>query len=276
MKLKFLFIILLCICKLESECQDCRSVRSMLSLMESGIGDTLVTIWTFDDTGRLLKERHEPQPSQLYPSTSYNYANDSILGIDSVGGKILIVTNKNGFPIQTIIAKPTYSISYYATYSKEGNLQKITVHHEPLVPPSAKTSTLDTIDEVIDSILYKEGNIVSYTITTRPVKYKTIVAKHYCIYYNKPYSQAFDPTYKMLGLCIQSGGVMGIFNIQAFCMNLLQSNTDDKKNIVQTFEYQFDETGRVIEMTSTKINRFVKDNKISKWTGRTKYEYACE
>lgn len=276
MKLKFLFIILLCICKLESECQDCRSVRSMLSLMESGIGDTLVTIWTFDDTGRLLKERHEPQPSQLYPSTSYNYANDSILGIDSVGGKILIVTNKNGFPIQTIIAKPTYSISYYATYSKEGNLQKITVHHEPLVPPSAKTSTLDTIDEVIDRILYRKGNIVSYNITMVTAKHKASVKKYYCTYHHKPYSQAFDPTYKILGLCNQPDGVLGIFNIQAFCINLLKSTIDDKRNTVNTFEYQFDEKGKVIEMTSTYNHRFGKDNKIHTWIDRRKYEYACE
>ncbi len=276
MKLKLLIVVIVSIYGLQAKAQICRPVKCKLESVNPVINDTVAKVWTFDNQGRLIEDSWVPSQLPSYSSMFYSYSNDSIMGRDTVGRKILIIINKNGLPIQSIITNPTYFLSYYAIYSKEGNIQKITVHHEPLVSLPAKVPTLDTIDEVIDRILYRKGNIVSYNITMVTAKHKASVKKYYCTYHHKPYSQAFDPTYKILGLCNQPDGVLGIFNIQAFCINLLKSTIDDKRNTVNTFEYQFDEKGKVIEMTSTYNHRFGKDNKIHTWIDRRKYEYACE
>jgi hypothetical protein len=263
-KTRWLFTAMAGIVMLSSFHKHCVPVQcvTVLAMQQNGKPMSVTEFWAYDSLGRLIVDSiNEPDKIWAPVSTEYfHYSGDSIFGngehnfpgIDS----IIIKITKEGFPVMTSIS-PNHGGDYFVPYyNADGTINMV---------KSTRQNGSAVVYTTIDSIVYSDGDIVSYH--SKSGNGDNFIAQ--CTYYSdKLYSQPFNPTYKMLGVSNGLIPLQGIFNVQVYSKNLIK--TMEFNGVNRRYEYQVDEDGKVIHMNITfKDAVYTHTNKYS-------FKYSCE
>jgi hypothetical protein len=268
MKYKFLFSAIAYILVIALQGQDCRPVKCVTTYRDTYYPskfhtkpiDTLTQLWFYDEQGRLIEDSiSSSRDINILRSTEYySYTNDTIIGVSADGSKIFFKTSKDGLPVQIVtnyFMNAGKTCSRNASYNGDGTLQKIIIEESER-------------NEVIDSIVYSGGNIVSYTST---YSYPWIKGheKYTCTYYTDKDYAVYNPTFKMWGL--SNWETASRVNVQAYSKNLLKSISEEKGEYFSSYTYMLDKHDRI-----TDIVRTHKQKAVPPYSKQFKIEYLCK
>lgn len=221
----------------------CKPVSCVTSFKDKlGHERSFTRFWIYDDAGRLIldsvNEPDIPWASPVY-TEHYSYNNDSVIGQGRYTGRMVIETNADNLPVSCNLPN---GARYKALYRPDGKLEKVLIARGGL----NEKGQPDVEYSAVDSIVYFQGNIISY-------QYSGIVNQKVNLTYLKDtlYKQDHNPTDKLLALIGRPDEVPGFLNVQVFSKELM--NTEEC-SYTKTYSYQLDDKGRVVAIDKTYDN----------------------
>jgi hypothetical protein len=198
--------------------------------------------WLYDSIGRLVLDSiNAPDTmwaSPLY-TEHYRYNNDSTIGTGRYTGTMAIKTTGGDLPLICLLPG---GAKYRALYNMKGELEKVIIGRTGINEKGKQ----DVAYSSIDSIIYFQGNIISYQF------FGLVSTKVYCTYIKDTlYKQDFNPTDRLLALIGRPDEVPGFLNTQVFSKEML--NTEES-GYTKSYSYQWDERGMVTGIDRTYIN----------------------
>lgn len=198
-----------------------------------------ITYWTYDSHGALIKD--STAGTSYYNSQivvhHYKYAIDSIVKSSSYIDTAIVYFNSKGLPAYERIMFGVTSNMYY---NDKGELETIE-YRRPYINYYGK---LDTIVRRCDSIVYNNGNIVSYRIN--PVMGDTAFHTVTCTYYDREGSWLdIYPCDKFSGFTNQERAYLGDLNVSIFSKHLVKKVLAD--SVVVDYTYKYDSKNRLEE-----------------------------
>lgn len=211
-----------------------------------GTIQTITYNWVYDDQGRLINDSiiYSDSGTNYQGGSNYEYHGDVIYNIRTqypdTKDTSYIKLNKQGVPQSE---QCTYGLRYEAHTDAEGKLKR----YEMIQAFVNKWGQLDEWHTVADSVIYNNGDIVSFRVSTH---LKDSFYTVQCEYYDKEVSNAdIYPAGNITGLSQNPMQYFGSVNVSLFSKHLLKKMESSAATL--ELDAMFDKHGRVQEFTKT-------------------------
>jgi len=218
----------------------CKPVSCTTSFTDvMGHKRSFTRFWLYDEQGRLVLDSvNAPDTLWAAPiyTEHYSYAGDTITGRGRYTGTMALKTTADNLPLICILPD---SAKYRALYNSDGKLEKVIIARGGV----NERGKHEVEYSAIDSIIYFQGNIISYQYSGL-LNYKA-----HCMYLEDSlYKQDYNATDRLLALIGRPDEVPGFFNAQVFSKELLHS---EECGYTKTYSYQLDKHGKVVGIDKT-------------------------